>query len=471
MSALLRLFPLLLLGFGSLSCGIADGGSVARRTAGRAPFLPVNPIEWSYQGETGPAKWAGLDESFRMCDGRSQSPIDLPAVDPGMYSLVEYDYQLASVRLSDQEKYLDVQVEYGGEIELRGIRYFLDKIQVHVPGEHTIGGKAYPAEVHLVHETLEGRRLIVAVHVDAGKTASPFFDALTGIATAPEPDANVAGLHPADVLPVNRAFYLYKGSLTSPPCSEGVQWVVMRNPIEASSEQMNQLKALYDANNRPVQPTNDRRILMAAPKQVEVQPEEAKAVVSPPARDSVVIEPAEGSSQTTRRRRTYRSTNARNRPQPRPGDLECAAALDASTVLPMLDDPTFDRYDRLLSRPASQMVFNTANRYVIGGEQMVGAFHFAHVDPYGQPLIVAIPVKLGEAHPHGQEMRFFPAGQDSASIGDAVHWQELLPPDWKDRLYAGPLSTNCTSQAQWIVVGHPLELSEEQLEAWMPRRP
>jgi len=225
-----------------------------------AASAEAETIEWGYTGEAGPANWATIDEAYEACSGSQQSPIDLVADDEAQDVNIEFDYSEAEGTLFDTGHGVQVNIE-GGAVTIDGKSFDLKQFHFHTPSEHTVDGNSYPAEVHLVHAADDGELAVLGIFFEEGEAnefLAPIWEGLDSrdaIAAADPMAMNVANM-----LPSSRVTYTYAGSLTTPPCSEIVRWHVMQEPLTMSAEQMEALTAIYDDNNRPVQPLNDREI-------------------------------------------------------------------------------------------------------------------------------------------------------------------------------------------------------------------
>jgi len=223
----------------------------------------ANPKHWSYGGEEGPAHWAELAPENRPCSaGVQQSPIDLSGA--LLAALTSPKPQWVPVRsgmVINNGHTIQVDVGSAGGIELDGVKYALKQFHFHHPSEHTIDGKAFPLELHLVHAAGDGRLAVVGVMFLEG-TANPALDAVWATAPAKEGKAAVAfEINAARFMPKSAAAFRYEGSLTTPPCSETVRWTVMAEPQTASASQITAFSTLFPWNARPVQPLNRRYVL------------------------------------------------------------------------------------------------------------------------------------------------------------------------------------------------------------------
>lgn len=215
--------------------------------------------EWSYSGATGPAQWALLSEEYEACDGNAQSPIDITDATPDD-TLGALDVSYVSVPVErDPEQYVTTfEVEDAGGFAVDGRHYMLVEFHFHTPSEHTVEGQRFAAEAHFVHEGEDGTPAVVAVMVEEGAANDPLESVLPGTADRGNAAGTQPQVDPGALLPESNAYYTYTGSLTTPPCTEGVRWFVLQEPVEASPEQTRQLKG--EGTNRPVQPLNGRTV-------------------------------------------------------------------------------------------------------------------------------------------------------------------------------------------------------------------
>ena|SRR5688572_29404277 len=219
---------------------------------------------WGYSGEGAPPHWGKLDAKYAMCaNGRNQSPIDLAKFTKSDLQPVRLDYKTGASEILNNGHTVQVNYQPGSSLSLDGRRFELKQFHFHAPSENTFEGKHFPMEGHLVHADKEGNLAVVAVMFTEG-SAHPFitslWKAMPGNAGDKKPLP--APLNVAELLPLERDYYRFDGSLTTPPCSEGVRWLVMKKPVAASRAQIESFsKTLGFANNRPVQPLNARQVL------------------------------------------------------------------------------------------------------------------------------------------------------------------------------------------------------------------
>jgi carbonic anhydrase len=215
---------------------------------------------WSYDGAAGPDHWGDLSSANEACSsGAEQSPIDLPAV-TGTAEEVSFAITSDVGEATSADNGHTVQItpeSTASTIEFKGEEYTLLQTHFHAPAEHTVEGQRADAEFHFVHEDTDGNLTVLGILADEG-AAEPGWDAYID---AVHDEGDDVTLDIAALLPAELDVYAYEGSLTTPPCTEGVQWLVLTTPIELSAEQIDVLADAHDHTARPVQPLGDRSVL------------------------------------------------------------------------------------------------------------------------------------------------------------------------------------------------------------------
>ena len=220
----------------------------------------VTPAHWTYEGEEGPAHWGEIDPTYATCGtGASQSPIDISAPSEKDLANIVFHYQPSEVNILNNGHTVQVNYDEGSYIELDGIRYNVAQFHYHAPSEHAIDGKLFAAEIHIVHKDAKGQLAVVGIMLEEGAENAAFAPFISNLPTE-KTDVKDAGvkINAADFLPAVQTTFRYSGSLTTPPCTEGVHWLVMTTPVELSTAQLSALDALFDDNNRPLQNLNGR---------------------------------------------------------------------------------------------------------------------------------------------------------------------------------------------------------------------
>jgi carbonic anhydrase len=228
---------------------------------------PVD-LHWDYNGPAGPQTWGGLKPEFNLCaSGKRQSPIDIRGglavdLDP-----IKFNYAPARFGVVDNGHTVQANFAPGNNIEVNGKRFDLVQLHFHRPSEERIDGKQFDMSVHLVHKDEQGRLAVVALLLDKGAPhmTQPALQRVWGNLPLEKLEENIArtALDLNELLPGDKRYFTYMGSLTTPPCSEGVQWVVLRQPVVVSPEQIELFSKLYPMNARPVQQAAGRRILQS----------------------------------------------------------------------------------------------------------------------------------------------------------------------------------------------------------------
>lgn len=243
-----------------LLCSLAAGLSVSVLAAEPSPVPP----HWSYEGRESPAHWGELSADYATCSkGRNQSPVDLAEAIPTGKGKLSFRHRPQHYRVENNGHTIEAVPARVQEALVIGKRHFaLKQFHFHVPSEHTFRTRQFPMEIHFVHQGRQDELAVLAVMVREGAT-NPALQPLLAHPLAPgESVALTEALDISPLLPARRTHFRLGGSLTTPPCSEGVNWVVFVSPIEASPAQIRRMAELIGhPNNRPVQPLNARIVI------------------------------------------------------------------------------------------------------------------------------------------------------------------------------------------------------------------
>jgi carbonic anhydrase len=220
---------------------------------------------WNYVGKTGPLGWGKLDPAYKACsEGHEQSPIDIhharlnKALQP-----IEFHYLAGPVTLENTGNTVVVHVLPGSYIIAGGVRYNLVDLDFHHPSEESVDGNLSDMSIHLIHKSDDGKVAIVAVRLneDPGFPNATLATLWQQLPTTVGATGKINDLvNPGGLLPADRGYWTYMGSLPTPPCTEGVRWFVMEQPVAISRGQLNAFIALYRMNTRPLQDPHGRRI-------------------------------------------------------------------------------------------------------------------------------------------------------------------------------------------------------------------
>lgn len=247
----------------------------------------AQPNHFGYSGDTAPSKWGSLSPEWRACaEGKNQSPVNLGDFVEAKLPALEIKYSTVGVDIVNNGHAVQVNYAKGSQLQADGhhhapyanmVRYApgstfshdgrtfeLKQFHFHSSSEHTLNGKSFPLEMHLVHADTDGNLAVVAVLMSEASADNPVLARLWAQMPAKAGDKNTlqAKVNVVDLLPKSKDYYRYSGSLTTPPCSEGVRWYVMKQPTSVSKAQIEAFrKAVGAANNRPPQPINARDVL------------------------------------------------------------------------------------------------------------------------------------------------------------------------------------------------------------------
>jgi carbonic anhydrase len=219
---------------------------------------------WSYHGTDGPEKWGHLDPEYAVCAlGKEQSPIDIRTTLKAHLPVLQFVNRDGPLNII-HNGYTAVRVNYapenGNRLTVGDRQYEMTQFHFHQPSEEYIHGRPHEMGLHLMYQASDGMIAAVAVFLKAGK-ANPIVEQLwKHMPRAKCDERRIAGveINPSGLLPLDTGYYTYMGSLTAPPCTEGVTWFVLKNPVEISRKQIEAFASVCPNNVRPVQPLNGR---------------------------------------------------------------------------------------------------------------------------------------------------------------------------------------------------------------------
>lgn len=216
---------------------------------------------WAYKGHHGaPAQWGELDSAFEACaKGLMQSPVDIRKTVKSALPVLEFGYTSAVPVIVNNGHTVQVNLPAGQNLKIGDQSYELLQFHFHTPSEETVAGKHAAMVAHFVHRNAAGQLGVVGVLLEPGKK-NVAFDGIFSHLPRPGEKITVEGLmlDLAALLPADKGYYAYEGSLTTPPCSEGVNWMVLKTPVRLGADQIKAFRRLFNANARPVQPLNGR---------------------------------------------------------------------------------------------------------------------------------------------------------------------------------------------------------------------
>lgn len=218
---------------------------------------------WDYRGPHGATHWGALEPGFETCArGAQQSPIDIRNAVPTALPALQFGYGSAAPTIVNNGHTVQVNLPPGNTLTLDGQRFELLQFHFHTPSEERVAGKQSAMVAHFVHRDADGHLAVVAALIQPGKSNAGFESVLAHLPPHAGETLTVDGLQLdlAALLPAAQGYYDFEGSLTTPPCSEGVHWLVLRQPVTVSAAAIRKFRSLYAANARPVQPLNGRTV-------------------------------------------------------------------------------------------------------------------------------------------------------------------------------------------------------------------
>jgi carbonic anhydrase len=221
---------------------------------------------WSYEGEAGPDHWGDLAKENAACSvGSQQSPLDIAGVTEAELPDLELSWLTGGGKIVNNGHTIQVNVPAGSTLSAGGHVYDMVQFHFHAPSEHLVDGKPFPMELHFVHKKRGNGGLgVLGIFLEPGEPNAAFAALADAFPKEHEQEAEApAGGNPNGLLPQSRKYWKYEGSLTTPPCSEVVDWMVLTDPIKVTQADIDKFTALFSMNARPAQPANRRFILVS----------------------------------------------------------------------------------------------------------------------------------------------------------------------------------------------------------------
>ncbi len=252
----------------SVASALASGKKVASAAHGAGKPAAKSSgghgdAHWGYEGDTGPQHWGDMNAGNKVCSmGFQQSPIDLRAAIPASAGTIKVDYQPTGLHVVNNGHTIQCNTDPGSSVTLDGEKFRLLQFHFHHPSEHVMDGRRFDMECHLVHINDHGMLAVLGVFIEPGpgnKVLAPVWRHMPNS----KGENKVPSVHidPVRLLPANRQYFRYLGSLTTPPCSEKVIWSVFSQPVQASTAQVGKFAGLFDMNARALQGLHRRLLL------------------------------------------------------------------------------------------------------------------------------------------------------------------------------------------------------------------
>ncbi|MEA1916070.1 MAG: carbonic anhydrase family protein [Campylobacterota bacterium] len=220
---------------------------------------------WGYEGQDSPEHWGELNDEYKLCaNGQNQSPINITSSLHANLKPIKFHYTTSPNEILNNGHTVQINIDKGSYIEVDGEKYELLQYHFHTPSENNIHGKSYPLELHLVHASKDNHLAVVGVMFDRGEPNSQLEQlwAHMPYKTGQKERLKSVATDLNKLLPKDRAYYRFNGSLTTPPCTEGVKWFVLSHPMSISKDEVKKFeKAVHGHNNRPIQSLNARTIV------------------------------------------------------------------------------------------------------------------------------------------------------------------------------------------------------------------
>jgi carbonic anhydrase len=220
--------------------------------------------DWDYGESQGPNHWGELKPEFAPCkNGHRQSPIDIRNPQKAELPSLQFDYKPSPLHIIDNGRTVMINYGPGSFLVVGGTKYALQQFHFHRPSEEKINGQSYEMEVHLVHADRDGNLAVVAVLLEEGEDNRLVHELWKDLPSEKEKEESLDNVlvDAAGLLPADRSYYTFSGSLTTPPCSENVTWFVLKHPVTVSATEIEQFSKLYRHDARPTQPMYDRVVL------------------------------------------------------------------------------------------------------------------------------------------------------------------------------------------------------------------
>jgi carbonic anhydrase len=264
------LLPVIMLSVGLIYLALSACAAAPARTNQTPPPASAEAPHWTYGGDTGPEYWYSLDPAYTIArDGKAQSPVDIVSPEltlKGALGKPVFKYRKTHFDVENNGHTIElVPLSGGNSITLDDESYELRQFHFHAPGEHLIDGGSFAMELHLLHTSARENTAVVGMMITPGaynETLGGIFENLPGEITGEGKAGPEVEINLADLLTGQEGMYRYDGSLTTPPCSEGVKWSIFARPLEMSNQQIRAFEALYRGNNRPVQNRYGRHIYL-----------------------------------------------------------------------------------------------------------------------------------------------------------------------------------------------------------------
>ena len=433
--------------------------------------------EWGYDGDKGPEYWGEIAQAYAACSvGMQQSPIDIPTGAPVNPGNLDISYGESAVNILNNGHTIQANYDQGSSVIIDGMVYDLVQFHFHAASENTFAGMQTPMEVHFVHANAEGGLAVIGVMLEEGAENAAYASVLNNMPTEMTPVSVVEGatMNAMDMLPAEKSYYRFDGSLTTPPCSEGVKWHLMENTVELSAEQIAQFTAIFDNNFRPVQAMNDREFILVDSMADGDDSGDEKAEWG--------YDGDKGPEYWGEIAQAYAACSVGMQQSPidiptgapvNPGNLDITYSESAVNILN--NGHTIQaNYDQGSSVIIDGMVydlvqfhFHAASENTFAGMQTPMEVHFVHVNAEGGLAVIGVMLEEGaENDAYASVLNNMPSEMTAVSTVDGamVNAMDMLPAEKSYYRFDGSLTTPpCSEGVKWHLMDNTVELSAEQI--------
>lgn len=220
-------------------------------------------IHWGYEGAAGPEFWGDIKPDFLTCKaGKNQSPINIVKsnVKTDGLSPLQQNYQASPITMLNNGHTVQFAYAPGSSLTLDGKEYKLLQFHFHTPSEEQIDGKNFAMDAHFVHKSAEGKLAVIGLLFQVGAENPNLKELWNKLPATGDTIKSSATLSAKSFMPADLSYWTFDGSLTTPPCSEEVKWIVLKNPVTLSEAQLKTFRSIFPMNARPVQPLNGREV-------------------------------------------------------------------------------------------------------------------------------------------------------------------------------------------------------------------
>ena len=428
-------------------------------------------FHWSYEGSHGPSHWG---DHFSDCKGTKQSPINISRVKAGNAKALTTNYRTSSLNITNNGHTIKLNYDSGSSFKADGKSYKLLQFHFHSTSENTVNGKSYPMEMHLVHSDSEGNLAVLGVFFEAGAENSELAKIWAHLPTKKAKDKTINGvrINAMGLLPASLDHWHWDGSLTTPPCTEGVKWYMLSDSLKVSQKQIDAFTAIYSDNNRPIQDLNRRTIRGLSKDSHSGHGKDEWHWTYKgdhgPSYWGDHFPDCKGTSQS-------------------PIDIKNVKAGNAKVLETKYQDSSLNivnnghtiklNYDKGSTFAADgktynllQFHFHSTSENTVDGKSYPMEMHLVHSDSEGKLAVLGVFFKAGTKNTELAKIwAHLPAAKGNAKTieGVKINATQILPGSLEHWHWDGSLTTPpCTEGVKWYMLAGLLEVSQSQIDAF-----